>query len=94
MLSPSADSKVALNAILKDILPPTLIIGEDSFGSSDLSQAELRQVFLYIENPTLGVGFSRAYSYECETETPFAKMVMRPDNCNKSKRRSFEWQMT
>ena len=51
-------------------------------------------LFLYIENPTLGVGFRKAYSYGSEIRTPFARMVMRPDNCNKSKRRSFEWQMT
>jgi len=30
---------------------------------------------LYIENPTLGVGFRKAYSYEYEIETPFARMI-------------------
>ncbi len=41
---------------------------------------------MYIENPTLGVGFSKAYSYEYEIKTPFAKMVLRPDNCNKKQK--------
>ena len=49
--------------------------------------------FLYIENPTLGVGFRKAYSYECEIKTPFAR-TKRPDNSIESKRRSFEHQMT
>ena len=44
--------------------------------------------FLYIENPTLGVGFRKAYSYECEIKTPFAR-TKRPDNSIESKRRSF-----
>jgi len=48
---------------------------------------------LYIENPTLGVGFRKAYSYECEIKTPFAR-TKRPDNSIESKRRSFEHQMT
>ena len=54
----------------------------------------LKLRFFYMENPTLGVGVRRAYSYEYEIKTPFARMMMRPDNCNKSKRRSFEQQMT
>ena len=33
------------------------------------------RTFLYIENPTLGVGFRKAYSYEYEIETPFARMI-------------------
>ena len=31
-----------------------------------------RRIFLYAENPTLGVGFSKAYSYGDDRKTPFA----------------------
>ncbi len=35
---------------------------------------QVRPLFLYIENPTLDVGFKKAYSYTDDRKTPFDRM--------------------
>ena len=37
------------------------------------------------KNPTLGVGFGKAYSYTNDRETPFAIILMRSANCKGAK---------
>ena len=53
------------------------------------------RAFLYTENPTLGVGFREAYSYEYEKETPFDIINLRPGSLrNYIKRRKVDERQT
>ena len=49
------------------------------------NQKRTRSVLLYNENPQLGWGFRKAYSYKWNKKTPFVTITLRPDNCNRTK---------